>query len=109
MISDKKKVSNTCMECGGAIVFVPEKGEEVCNQCGLVTDIRRKERFREKKKKLPKEDHRVYEPVTAICSCGEVLLEGMKNPWSEEKEKLKRVWKEHYCKKGVTKEELRYL
>ena len=98
-----------CVSCQNTSFSKIEKNHIKCNQCGLVTDIRRKERFREKKKKLPKEDHRVYEPVTAICSCGEVLLKGMKDPWSEEKEKLKRVWQEHYCKKGVTKEELRYL
>ncbi|OLS17008.1 MAG: hypothetical protein HeimC3_50400 [Candidatus Heimdallarchaeota archaeon LC_3] len=69
----------------------------------------RKERFREKKKVLSKEERRVYEPVSVACGCGEMLLKGMKNPWSEEKKNLKRIWQEHYCKKGVTKDELRYL
>jgi hypothetical protein len=64
--------------------------------------------MREKKKVLSKEEHGAYKPVTVTCSCGVVLLKGMKNPWSEEKEKLKKMWEEHYCKEGVTKNELLY-
>jgi transcription initiation factor TFIIB len=40
MISDKSKISNTCIECGGSVIFVPEKGEEVCSQCGLIASER---------------------------------------------------------------------
>ena len=98
-----------CVNCENSIFTKLGKNHIKCNQCGLVTDIRRNERFREKKKKTSKEERRVYEPVIVTCQCGVVLVKGMKNPWSEEKEKLKKVWEEHYCKEGVTKEELRYL
>jgi transcription initiation factor TFIIB len=40
MISNKRKISNICPECGGHIIFILERGENVCNQCGLIIDER---------------------------------------------------------------------
>ena len=40
MISDKIKPSNICPECGGSILFIEEKGETVCVQCGLIINDR---------------------------------------------------------------------
>jgi len=40
MISDKTKYSNICPECGGSILFIEEKGETVCVQCGLIINDR---------------------------------------------------------------------
>ena len=36
----KSKVSNECPECEGLIMFIPEKGEDVCSQCGLIINER---------------------------------------------------------------------
>ena len=36
MMKTKSKVSNECPECEGLIMFIPEKGEDVCSQCGLI-------------------------------------------------------------------------
>ncbi len=38
--SDIDKVSNLCPECRGKIIPIHEKGEMVCEQCGLVVDER---------------------------------------------------------------------
>ena len=35
-----EKISNLCPECGGKIIFIQEKGETVCGQCGLVINER---------------------------------------------------------------------
>ena len=40
MISNQRKISNICPECGGHIIFILERGENVCNQCGLIIDER---------------------------------------------------------------------
>lgn len=40
MMESSGKVTNLCPECGGAIMFIAEKGENVCNQCGLIIDER---------------------------------------------------------------------
>lgn len=40
MISDKIKNPNICPECGGSILYIEEKGETVCGQCGLIIDDR---------------------------------------------------------------------
>ncbi|KON26451.1 hypothetical protein AC481_07215 [miscellaneous Crenarchaeota group archaeon SMTZ-80] len=40
MISDKIKPLNICPECGGSILFIEEKGETVCVQCGLIINDR---------------------------------------------------------------------
>ena len=34
--SDISNLSNSCLECGGNIISIQEKGEIVCWQCGLV-------------------------------------------------------------------------
>jgi len=34
--SDVSNLSNSCLECGGNIISIQEKGEIVCGQCGLV-------------------------------------------------------------------------
>ena len=40
MMKSSGKVTNLCPECGGSIMFIAEKGENVCNQCGLIIDER---------------------------------------------------------------------
>jgi len=40
MMKTKSKVSNECPECEGLIMFIPEKGEDVCSQCGLIINER---------------------------------------------------------------------
>jgi transcription initiation factor TFIIB len=40
MIANIKKQSNLCPECGGSIIFIEEKGETVCGQCGLIINER---------------------------------------------------------------------
>ncbi|MFX1571753.1 MAG: transcription initiation factor IIB family protein [Promethearchaeota archaeon] len=40
MISDIIKYKNFCPECGGSILFIEEKGETVCGQCGLIINDR---------------------------------------------------------------------
>jgi len=37
-IKEKGVSSDFCPECGGNIIVIQEKGETVCNQCGLVID-----------------------------------------------------------------------
>ncbi len=39
-IKSKKNVSDICSECGGKIISLPDKGEIVCGQCGLVINER---------------------------------------------------------------------
>ncbi|MFX0029536.1 MAG: transcription initiation factor IIB family protein [Candidatus Hermodarchaeota archaeon] len=36
MIANISKNTNVCPECGGSIIFIEEKGEIVCGQCGLI-------------------------------------------------------------------------
>lgn len=36
MMTKRSKLSNLCSECGGSIMFIEEKGEDVCTQCGLI-------------------------------------------------------------------------
>ena len=36
MIVNRSKVVNVCPECSGAIISIEEKGETVCEQCGLI-------------------------------------------------------------------------
>ena len=36
----KGKISNLCPECGGSIMFIEEKAEDVCRQCGLILNER---------------------------------------------------------------------
>ena len=38
--TDNNNISNSCPECGGKIIFIQEKGEVVCEQCGLVISER---------------------------------------------------------------------
>jgi len=38
--TDMNYLSNSCPECGGKIIPVQEKGENVCRQCGLVVNER---------------------------------------------------------------------
>jgi len=40
MITNEKEFSNFCPECGGTIISIEEKGENVCNQCGLIISER---------------------------------------------------------------------
>ncbi len=40
MIANRSKYSNLCSECGGSILFIEEKGETVCGQCGLIINDR---------------------------------------------------------------------
>ncbi len=35
-MTKRSKLSNLCPECGGSIMFIVEKGEDVCRQCGLI-------------------------------------------------------------------------
>lgn len=79
-----------------------------CLNCGLETDIRRKERFRSKKKETSKDKRSSYVPVEVICSCGEVLIKKLDNPWSGNKASLKEAWENHYCKNGLTSNDLLY-
>ena len=77
-----------------------------CTQCGLVTDIRRKERMREKK--LKKEKSPPYVPVEVICSCGEIIINEMKSPWGEDRDRLKKIWQQHKCKTDISRKDLIY-
>lgn len=38
--SKKINISNLCPECGGKIILIQERGENVCGQCGLVINER---------------------------------------------------------------------
>ena len=38
--SDNDHFLNNCVECGGKIIAIQEKGEIVCGQCGLVISER---------------------------------------------------------------------
>jgi transcription initiation factor TFIIB len=40
MIANISKSLNLCPECGGSIIFIEEKGETVCGQCGLIINER---------------------------------------------------------------------
>ncbi|MHA2182339.1 MAG: transcription initiation factor IIB [Promethearchaeota archaeon] len=40
MTIKREKISNSCPECGGNIMFIEEKGEDVCGQCGLIMNER---------------------------------------------------------------------
>jgi len=40
MSSKSENKTNVCPECGGSIIYIQEKGEEVCNQCGLISSER---------------------------------------------------------------------
>ena len=40
MTIKREKISNSCPECGGTIMFLKEKGEDVCGQCGLIMNER---------------------------------------------------------------------
>jgi len=40
MIAKSSKQTNLCPECGGSIIFIEEKGENVCGQCGLIINER---------------------------------------------------------------------
>ena len=40
MMKSSGKVTNLCPECGGSIMLIAEKGENVCSQCGLIIDER---------------------------------------------------------------------
>lgn len=40
MMKTKSKLSNVCPECEGTIMFIKEKGEDVCRQCGLIMNER---------------------------------------------------------------------
>ena len=40
MITNISKYSSVCPECGGTILFIEEKGETVCGQCGLIINER---------------------------------------------------------------------
>ncbi len=40
MMKSKGKISNLCPECGGSIMLLAEKGEDVCSQCGLIINER---------------------------------------------------------------------
>ena len=40
MIANMSKATNVCSECGGSIISIEEKGETVCDQCGLIMDER---------------------------------------------------------------------
>ena len=40
MIVNTAKVINMCPECGGSIISIEEKGETVCEQCGLIINER---------------------------------------------------------------------
>ncbi|MHA1192320.1 MAG: TFIIB-type zinc ribbon-containing protein [Promethearchaeota archaeon] len=44
----KSKDSDTCPECGGKIISIPERGEITCSQCGLVIEVRITEDFSSK-------------------------------------------------------------
>lgn len=39
-MKSKGKISNLCPECGGSIMLLAEKGEDVCSQCGLIINER---------------------------------------------------------------------
>ena len=39
-MTESKSFPNICPECGGHIIFIPQKGEEVCDQCGLISSER---------------------------------------------------------------------
>ncbi len=40
IISDFNNVTNICPECGGQIIYVQAKGEDVCGHCGLIISER---------------------------------------------------------------------
>ncbi|MFW9865010.1 MAG: transcription initiation factor IIB family protein [Candidatus Thorarchaeota archaeon] len=40
MMAETSEQINVCPECGGAIIYVEEKGEDVCEQCGLIINER---------------------------------------------------------------------
>jgi len=40
MVVEIDALSNLCPECGGSTVIIQERGETVCQQCGLVVGER---------------------------------------------------------------------
>ena len=40
MIVNESKVVNSCPECGGSIISIEERGETLCDQCGLIMSER---------------------------------------------------------------------
>ena len=40
MIVNTSKATNMCPECGGSIISIEEKGETLCEQCGLIINER---------------------------------------------------------------------
>ena len=40
MIANISRITSVCSECGGSIISIEEKGETVCEQCGLIMDER---------------------------------------------------------------------
>ena len=57
-----------CTECSGNIIFIPEIGETVCSQCGLVIDERGIDMSHSDKRAYTKEEHISREQVGPLLN-----------------------------------------
>ena len=62
----------------------------------LISDVKYGLNLR--RREFQKDKRKSYVPVEVICSCGEILVKTLDNPWSDNKELLRKFWEHHYCK-----------
>ena len=68
--SDSEGLSNICPECGGKIIPIQEKGENVCGQCGLVINERNVDIFHSGKRAFTRQEkekrERIGSPISIL-------------------------------------------
>jgi transcription initiation factor TFIIB len=74
MMTKRGKLSNLCPECGGSIMIVVEKGEDVCSQCGLIMNERQVDFSHSGKRAYTKQERNNREQIGAPIS---ILLPDM--------------------------------
>ncbi len=74
MMTTRDKISNLCPECGGSIMIIVEKGEDVCSQCGLIMNERQVDFSHSGKRAYTKQERNNREQTGAPIS---ILLPDM--------------------------------
>lgn len=74
MMTKRGKLSNLCPECGGSIMIIVEKGEDVCSQCGLIMNERQVDFSHSGKRAYTKQERNNREQTGAPIS---ILLPDM--------------------------------
>lgn len=74
IISKINKPTNICPECGGSIIFIEQKGETVCAQCGLIISERSVDYTRSGKRAYTNQERNSREQTGAPVS---ILLPDM--------------------------------